>query len=62
MDKDAFEFLSELLATPSVSGFEQRAAQVVRRRLEVLVDECRTDVHGNTFFVLNPTGTPRVML
>src|SRR4051812_48038690 len=62
MDKSAFQFLSDLLATPSVSGFEQRAARVVRKRLEDHMDETRTDVHGNTFFVLNPKGSPRVML
>jgi len=62
MDKPSFEFLAELLATPSVCGTEQRAARVVRKWLEPHVDEVRTDVHGNTFFVLNPKGTPRVML
>lgn len=62
MDKTSFQFLSDLLATPSVSGTEQKAARVVRKFLEPLMDEVRTDVHGNTFFVLNPSGSPRVML
>ncbi len=62
MDKASFQFLSDLLATPSVSGFEQGAAGVVRRWLKGQVDDIRSDVHGNTFFVLNPTGSPRVML
>jgi tetrahedral aminopeptidase len=62
MDKPSFQFLSDLLATPSVSGTEQKAARVVRQYLEPLMDEVRTDVHGNTFFILNPGGAPRVML
>jgi tetrahedral aminopeptidase len=62
MDKASFEFLSALLATPSVTGSEQRAAKVVRDFLKPYVDEIRTDVHGNTFFVLNPAGSPRIML
>jgi tetrahedral aminopeptidase len=62
MDHNSFQFLADLLATPSVSGTEQRAARVVRQWLEPHVDEVRTDVHGNTFFVLNPQGAPRVML
>lgn len=62
MDKSAFHFLSALLATPSVTGFEQRAAKVVHDFLQPHVDQIRTDVHGNTFFTLNPSGAPRVML
>jgi endoglucanase len=62
MDKAAFGFLSELLATPTVSGFEQRGAAVVKKWLKPHVDEVRTDVHGNTFFALNPDGGPRVMI
>ena len=62
MQKPSFDFLSTLLATPSVTGSEQRAANVVKDFLQPHVDEIRTDVHGNTFFTLNPTGSPRVML
>jgi len=62
MDKPSFEFLSDLLATPSVSGFEQPAARVVRKWLQGHADDIRSDVHGNTFFVLNPKGSPRIML
>ena len=62
MDDASFEFLGKLLASPTVSGFEQVGAKVVRQWLSPLVDETRTDVHGNTFFVLNPGGSPKVML
>lgn len=62
MDDKSFEFLSRLLASPTVSGFEQVGARVVREWLSPHVDQTRTDVHGNTFFVLNPAGSPRVMV
>ena len=62
MDDSSFSFLSKLLSSPTVSGFEQVGARVVREWLSPHVDETRTDVHGNTFFVLNPGGSPRVML
>ena len=62
MDSSTFDFLSTLLATQSVSGFEQTAARIVRRRLEPFADDIRTDIHGNTDFILNPGGSPRVML
>jgi putative aminopeptidase FrvX len=62
MDSTTFDFLSNLLATPSVSGFEQTAARLVRRRLEPYADDIRTDIHGNTDFILNPSSPTRVML
>src|SRR3954468_10602522 len=62
MDDAAFGFLSELVATATVSGFEQRGAGVVKRWVEPHVDGVRTDVHGNTIFSMNPKGSPRVMI
>jgi tetrahedral aminopeptidase len=57
-----YGLLQRLIGSPSPSGFEQRAQQVVREELEALADEIRTDVHGNVIASLNPTGYPRVML
>ena len=57
-----YDLLQRLVASPSPSGFEQRAQQVVREELQAYVDEIRTDVHGNVIAALNPTGNPRVML
>ena len=62
MTNDSLEFLRELIEAPSPSGFEQPAARVVRRRMEAIADEIRTDVHGNTICALNPQGRVRVML
>jgi endoglucanase len=57
-----YALLQRLIASPSPSGFEQRAQQVVREALQAYADEVRTDVHGNVIASLNPTGHPRVML
>ena len=62
MRKDSLQFLQDLVAAPSPSGFETRAQEVVRDRLKGFADEVRTDVHGNVVGVLNPEGKPRVML
>lgn len=62
MSPDSFEFLQTLLQTPSVSGFEQPAARVIRRRMEKFADRITTDLHGNTIVALNPDASPRVML
>ena len=56
------DFLRELVATPSPSGFEQPLQELVRKRLEGFVDELKTDVHGNVIGTRNPEGKPRVML
>jgi endoglucanase len=62
-DKD-FNFLKELVETPSPSGFEQPAQRVLRRELEGVADEVRTDVMGNVIARLKGEGegAPRVML
>jgi len=57
-----YALLQRLVASPSPSGFEQRAQQVVREEVQVYADEVRTDVHGNVIASLNPNGYPRVML
>jgi endoglucanase len=62
-DKD-FNFLKELVETPSPSGFEQPAQRVFRRELEGVVDVVRTDVMGNVIARVRGAGDdlPRVML
>jgi endoglucanase len=62
MNDESLDFLRSLIEAPSPSGYEQPAARVVRRRMEGIADEVRTDVHGNTICVLNPSGKLRVML
>lgn len=62
MDDTRLAFLQRLVASPSPSGFEQPAQQVVREEIRPLCDELRTDVMGNVIGALNPAGRPRVML
>ncbi len=62
MHEPSFEFLKNLLHTPSPSGYEQRIQEVVRTWARPLADDVRTDVHGNVIAALNPNGSPRIML
>jgi endoglucanase len=56
------DFLKQLVAAPSPSGFEQPVQELVRRNLRNFADELRTDVHGNVIAIKNPEGKPRVMI
>ena len=62
MRKESLQFLKDLIAAPSPSGFEQPAQRVVRARMEQYADEIITDVHGNVRCVKNPDHPLRVML
>jgi len=55
-------FLKKLLDTPGPSGFEAGPARVWREEVQAFADEVRADTHGNSIAVLNPKGTPRLML
>lgn len=57
-----FEFLEQLLDAAAPSGFESRAARVWTEHARSFADEVRTDVHGSSVAIINPSGTPRVML
>lgn len=56
------QFLKELLAAPSPSGYERPVQDVVRAYAQNFADEVRTDWHGNVTSVVNPAGSPRIML
>jgi len=62
MREASLAFLKQLVETPSPSGFEQPAQELVRREVAAIADEVTTDVHGNVTAVLNPTADFRVML
>ncbi len=62
MKKKSQAFLRELMAVIAPSGYEADAMRVFRREAETFAGEVRTDVHGNTHLVVNPGGSPRVML
>lgn len=55
-------FLERLLDAPGPSGFEVRAARAWRAEAETFADDVQVDVTGNSWAVVNPGGSPRVML
>lgn len=61
MEAAGLHFLKHLLHTPSPSGYEQKIQQVVRGFAQEFA-EVRTDWHGNVLAVVNPSGSPRIML
>jgi endoglucanase len=62
MRKESLAFLQDLVKAPSPSGFEGPAQKVWMERTGPYADEIRMDVHGNCIAVLNPGGSPRIML
>lgn len=62
MHESALQFLRDLLNAPSPSGYERPVQDVVRRYASQFADEVRTDWHGNVTAVVNPNGSPRIML
>ncbi len=62
MDRAQFDFLKTLVETPSPSGSEQQAAAVWRAYVGTYADSITTDNQGNVIAVINPGGSPRVML
>lgn len=62
MQEESFEFLRQIVNTPSPSGYEQKAQAVFREYTGRFADEVHTDVLGNSYAVINPEGYPRVML
>ncbi len=62
MRKESVNFLRDLVAAPSPSGFEGPAQKVWMDRTAPFADEVKVDVHGNAIAVLNPGGSPRIML
>jgi putative aminopeptidase FrvX len=62
MEKAPREFFQQLLETPSPSGYEVPAQDVVRKYVGSFADEVRTDVHGNVIIGRNPKAPVRVML
>ena len=61
MNETAKEFLSALLSTPGISGYEQAVQEVVRSYANDFADEVRTDLHGNVLAVANPGHEPRLL-
>ena len=62
MEASDLKFLRTLLETPGTSGYEQQVQQVVRDFASPFAAEVTTDWHGNVAAIVNPSGSPRVML
>ena len=62
MYEQSFQFLKDLLQTPSPPGIEREIQNVVRAWAGPLAQDVRTDMHGNVLAVVNPEGSPRIML
>lgn len=58
---DSIVFLKKLLDTPGPSGFEGAPAKVWRAEASKFA-EVTADVAGNSMAVVNPTGSPTIML
>jgi len=56
------EFLEELLAARSPSGFEHEAHEVLDAYMKDVADDYQKDTMGNRISVLNPKGSPTLML
>ena len=56
------KFLERLLDAHGPSGFEVRPARVWREEAEGFADKVSVDVGGNSVALINPEGSPRVML
>ena len=56
------QFLKRLLDTPAPSGFESAAAQLWREEAKTFAASVDGDVSGNSIAIVNPEGSPRVML
>ncbi len=63
MDKQSLEFLKQLIAIPTPSGFEQDGMRLIARYLKKHgVGGARFDVHGNLIATLNEKAKTRVMI
>lgn len=62
MEDRSLEFLKRLLDTPAPSGFEIAAARVWRDEARAFADAVEGDVSGNSIAIVNPEGSPRIML
>lgn len=62
MDASSKKFLKKLVECVSPSGYEEAAAKIWREEAHGFADDVRADCHGNSDAVVNPGGSPRIML
>jgi len=56
------DFLTQLLDSPGPSGFETLPARLWREEAQRFATDVRADVAGNSIAVVNPGGSPTIML
>ncbi len=62
LSPDSLEFLKRLLDTPGPSGYERGPARIWREEAGGFASEVTADVAGNSVAVVNPGGSPTIML
>ncbi len=62
MNKRSLNFLKSLIESVSPSGYEDEAARIWQEEARAFASDIRRDSHGNSDAVINPGGTPRIML
>jgi len=62
MNPPSSDFLRTLMETHSPAGFEQQASRVWRTEAATFADRVDADSHGNSYAVVHPEGSPRIML
>ena len=62
MRKQSLDFLKELLSSPTPSGREVQGQKIWCEYARPFADKVTTDSYGNAVAVLNPKGSPKIML
>jgi putative aminopeptidase FrvX len=62
MRLESLDFLKKFLHTPSPSSGEMAAQRLWVDYVKAFADEVETDTYGNAIAVLNPKGSPRLMI
>jgi len=62
MRPESLTFLTKLLNTPTPSGDEARGQRVWLDYVTPFADTVETDTYGNALAILNPQGTPKIMV
>jgi endoglucanase len=62
MNENQFSFFQQLVETTGPSGYEREVQDLWSERVRDAVSTIETDVLGNHVAILNPSGSPRVMI
>jgi putative aminopeptidase FrvX len=62
MRKESLEFLKSIVNKPLPSGYERGAQDVWMNYAKPIADETKYDAYGNAIAILNPKGSPRLMV